>query len=114
MPKINGKSIDPKVYAARVTNAKKVIAKTDPELKRKIAQMYPKVSNKDVVKKALSPKPTTRKMTSVPSAKKTPIGTAKPMTPAQRQGMAKRPMIGADKSARKKYGSKSNNNGYTN
>ena len=59
-------------------------------------------------------KPTTRKMTSVPSAKKTPIGTAKPMTPAERQAKAKRPMIGADKSARKKYGSKSNNNGYTN
>ena len=59
-------------------------------------------------------KPNTRKMTSVPSAKKTPIGTAKPMTPAERQAKAKRPMIGADKSARKKYGSKSNNNGYTN
>ena len=59
-------------------------------------------------------KPNTRKMTSVPLAKKTPIGTAKPMTPAERQAKAKRPMIGADKSAKKKYGNKSNNNGYTN
>ena len=64
--------------------------------------------------KPTTPKPTTRRKTSVPPAKKTPLGTAKPMTPAQRQGMAKRPMIGADKSANKKYGSKSNNNGYTN
>ena len=59
-------------------------------------------------------KPTTRRKTSVPAAKKTPLGTPKPMTPAQRQGMAKRPMIGNDKAANKKYGSKSNNNGYTN
>jgi hypothetical protein len=57
MPKINGKPVDPKAYAARVTNAKKILARTSPEVKRKIAEMYPKVSNKDIVKKALSPKP---------------------------------------------------------
>jgi len=64
--------------------------------------------------KPTSRKPTTRRKTSVPPAKKTPIGTAKPMTPAERQAKAKRPMIGNDKAANKKYGSKSNNNGYTN
>lgn len=70
-------------------------------------------------------KPTLRRPTSVTPGKKIPLGSltpgkkipipnAKPLTPAQRQSRAKRPMIGADKSANKKYGSKSNNNGYTN
>ena len=58
MAKINGNPVDPKNYAARVTNAKKIIAKTDPETKKKIAQMYskatptpkPKATAKPVVK----------------------------------------------------------------
>ena len=41
MPKINGKPVDPKAYAARVTNAKKIIAKMDPETKRKMPGMGP-------------------------------------------------------------------------
>ena len=56
MPKINGISVDPKAYAKRVTEAKKTLARTSPEVKRKIAEMYPKVSGKDIVNKALSPK----------------------------------------------------------
>jgi hypothetical protein len=38
----------------------------------------------------------------------------KPLTPAQKQGEAKRPAVGTDADAKKKYGSKSHNNGYTN
>jgi hypothetical protein len=38
----------------------------------------------------------------------------KPVTPAQKQAEAKRPMVGTDKSAAKKYGASSHNNGYTN
>lgn len=57
MPKINGKPVDPKAYSKRVTEAKKTLARTSPEVKRKIAEMYPKVNGKDIVNKALSPKP---------------------------------------------------------
>jgi hypothetical protein len=57
MPKINGKPVDPKAYAVRVTNAKKTLAKMDPAVKRKIAEMYPKITKEQIVKKALSPKP---------------------------------------------------------
>ena len=42
MPKINGKNIDPKVYAKRVTQAKKTVAAIDPAVKAKIKDMYPK------------------------------------------------------------------------
>ena len=56
MPKINGKPVDPKAYSKRVTEAKKTLARTSPEVKRKIAEMYPKVNGKDIVNKALSPK----------------------------------------------------------
>lgn len=38
----------------------------------------------------------------------------KPVSPAQKQAEAKRPAVGTDKEAAKKYGSKSWNNGYTN
>jgi hypothetical protein len=66
MPKINGKPVDPKAYALRITNAKKIIAKTDPAVKRKIAEMYPKVA-----KKASSPKakPSGTPKASVPKKK---------------------------------------------
>jgi len=46
--------------------------------------------------KPSKPKPTARRKTSVPPAKKTPIVTAKPMTPAERHAKDKRPMIGND------------------
>jgi hypothetical protein len=57
MPKINGKPVDPKAYAARMTQAKKKIASIDPATKMKLKEFYPKINNKDIVKKALSPKP---------------------------------------------------------
>jgi hypothetical protein len=57
MPKINGNSIDPKAYATRMTQAKKKIASIDPATKAKLKEFYPNISNKNIVKKALSPKP---------------------------------------------------------
>ena len=66
MPKINGKNIDPKVYAKRVTEAKKKVASMDPEVKQRIKDMYPKVTKEAIVKKALAPK----KSTPSPAAKK--------------------------------------------
>jgi hypothetical protein len=57
MPKINGKPVDPKAYAKRVTSAKKTLAQTSPEIARKLIENYPKISNKDIIKKAISPKP---------------------------------------------------------
>ena len=47
-----------------------------------------------------------------PVAKTTP--TPKPKTPAKPAMPTKRPAVGADKSAQKKYGSSSWNNGFTN
>jgi len=41
-------------------------------------------------------------------------GNAKPMSPADRQANAKRPMVGNDKAVAKKVGKGSWNNGYTN
>ena len=55
MAKIDGKPVDPKRYATRVTNAKKIIAKMDPEAKKKIAQMYSKPTQ--------TPKPIAKKTT---------------------------------------------------
>jgi hypothetical protein len=85
MPKINGKNIDPKVYAKRVTQAKKVIGNMDPELKAKIAQMYPKVTKEQIAKKQLSPKKATpkvnMKVTPKPTAK--PKATKKPLTKSE-------------------------------
>ena len=60
MPKVNGKNIDPKVYAKRVTQAKKTVAAMDPAVKAKIKDMYPKVTKESIVNKALSPKAPTR------------------------------------------------------
>ena len=70
MPKINGKNIDPKVYAKRVTEAKKKVASMDPEVKQKIKEMYPKVTKEAIVKKALSAKKSTPSLTAKPVAKK--------------------------------------------
>ena len=55
MPKINGKNIDPKVYAKRVTQAKKTVAAMDPAVKAKIKDMYPK---KAAPKATVTPKAT--------------------------------------------------------
>ena len=76
MPKINGKPIDPKAYAKRLTEAKKTLARTSPEVKRKIAEMYPKITSKDIVKKALSPKAI--KKGPLPSGPRRPRATARP------------------------------------
>jgi hypothetical protein len=83
MPKINGKNIDPKVYAKRVTEAKKKVASMDPEVKQKIKEMYPKVTKEAIVKKALSAKKSTPSLTAKPVVTKaTPAATpkAKPKT----------------------------------
>jgi hypothetical protein len=56
MPKINGKAVDPKAYAKRLTSAKKAVEKIDPSVKRKIAEMYPNTSTKILSKKVVSPK----------------------------------------------------------
>ena len=83
MPKINGKNIDPKVYAKRVTEAKKKVASMDPEVKQKIKEMYPKVTKEAIVKKALSAKKSTPSLTAKPVVTKaTPTATpkAKPKT----------------------------------
>jgi len=49
MPKINGKSVDPKAYAARMTQAKKKIASIEPATKAKLKEFYPDIANKDIV-----------------------------------------------------------------
>ena len=56
MPKINGKPVDPKAYAKRVTQAKKTVASMDPSVKRKIAEMYPSFPTKQLTKKMLDAK----------------------------------------------------------
>jgi hypothetical protein len=78
MPKINGKNIDPKVYAKRVTQAKKAVAAMDPEVKQRIKDMYPKVTKQAIVKKALSAKKSTPSLTAKPIVTKTtPTATPK-------------------------------------
>jgi hypothetical protein len=75
MPKINGKNIDPKVYAKRVTQAKKAIAAMDPAVKQRLKEMYPSVNVKKTIGEGL-----TRKATNAVKAKKsTPSPTAKPV-----------------------------------
>jgi hypothetical protein len=55
MAKINGKNIDPKAYAARVTQAKKTVAKMDPTVKAKLKEYYPKITKKDIAKQMIGP-----------------------------------------------------------
>jgi hypothetical protein len=90
MPKINGKPVDPKAYAARLTEAKKTLARTSPEVKRKIAEMYPKISNKDIVKKALSPKAIKKGPMPIASEKKK-SGATKVKSPSTATPKAKKP-----------------------
>ena len=60
-----------------------------------------------------SKKPTAKAPAKTPAKKTTPMPkvTKKPTTPAM---PTKRPAVGADKAAKKKYGDSSWNNGYTN
>jgi hypothetical protein len=53
MPKINGKNVDPKAYAARMTQAKKTVASIDPATKAKLKEFYPNVSREDIAKSIL-------------------------------------------------------------
>lgn len=53
MPKINGKPVDPKAYAARMTQAKKKIASIDPATKAKLKEFYPEISNEEILKNIL-------------------------------------------------------------
>ena len=134
MPKIgpsgNKVSIDPKAYAARITRAKKIVASMDPATKAKIKEMYPAVKKEKIVDKALSPKkaiakkpvaprtPSKGVKTTMPKVGPKPARTIapKPKTTKKAPSMPKKekPAIGADIAAKKKYGSSSHNNGYTN
>jgi hypothetical protein len=121
MPKIgpNKVYIDPKVYAARVTSAKKRVAQIDPATKAKIKDMYPKVTKAEAAKQALGVKKTTPEQKRMQSnmSKKTPTkmpAVKRPAIKPAQMPTKPKPAIGADKSARKKFGPSSHNNGYTN
>jgi hypothetical protein len=53
MPKINGKPVDPKAYAARMTQAKKKVASMDPAAKAKLKEFYPNVSTEGLINSIL-------------------------------------------------------------
>ena len=71
MPKINGKNIDPKAYAARVTKAQKTVASIDPVTKAKLKEFYPEISRESIAKQMLDTrsdggvKPTTKTVNKV-------------------------------------------------
>ena len=76
--------IDPKAYAARVTQAKKKVAAIDPATKAKLEQYYPKVTKEDIAKQVLG----TKKIK--PEEKKMRANMAKPvMKKAAAKPMAK-------------------------
>lgn len=108
--------IDPKAYAARLTQAKKTVANISPATKAKLEEYYPKVTKEDIAKQMLSPKTTLsdmeKRIKTQPDHHVTDSNNhTKPITPAM---PAKRPAVGTDKAAQKKYGDSSWNNGYTN
>lgn len=72
------KGIDPKAYAARLTRAKKIIAKIDPATKIKIKDMYPRVTKESIANQALNPRKAAMKKSPAKPAVKRP--TAKPAT----------------------------------
>jgi len=88
MPKINGKNIDPKVYAKRVTQAKKTVAAMDPAVKAKIKDMYPKVKKESIANKALNPKKAAPKATATPKATVKPKPKATPLSPSEKAFLA--------------------------
>ena len=93
MPKIgpNKVSIDPKVYAARVTNAKKRVAQMDPAIKAKIKDMYPKITKESIAKQALGVKKTTPEQKRMQSNMSKTAG-KKPMAPRTPSTGVKKPM----------------------
>jgi hypothetical protein len=93
MPKIgpNKVSIDPKVYAARVTSAKKRVAQIDPAIKTKIKDMYPKISKESIAKQALGVKKTTPEQKRMQSNMSKTTG-KKPMAPRTPSTGVKKPM----------------------
>jgi hypothetical protein len=70
MPKINGKSIDPKAYAARMTQAKKKVASIDPAIKAKLQEFYPVFSNKDIIDNILGTRDNTGLANKIKTIKK--------------------------------------------
>lgn len=100
------KGIDPKAYAARITRAKKTVAALDPATKAKLKEMYPNISKEAIANKALTAKKAAAKPTTKPKV------TPKPKAPTMPK--KEKPAVGADIAAKKKYGSASHNNGYTN
>jgi hypothetical protein len=99
MPKIgpNKVSIDPKAYAARVTRAKKTVAKIDPATKAKLREYYPEITTKDIAKQMLNPKSTLADMKK--RIKANPTATPKATTkkaaakPAPKAPATKRPSV---------------------
>ena len=79
--------MDPKAYAARVTKAKKTVAKMDPATKAKLSEYYPEITTKDIAKQMTNPKTTLSDMakrikakpTATPKATVTKKAAAKPM-----------------------------------
>jgi hypothetical protein len=47
------KGIDPKAYAARVTQAKKKVAAIDPATKAKLSEYYPNIKKEEITKQIL-------------------------------------------------------------
>ena len=87
MPKIgpNKVSIDPKAYAARVTNAKKRVAQIDPVVKAKIKEMYPNVTKAEAAKQALTTKKAAAKPMAKTAAKAPAKTTVKPKAPVKKK-----------------------------
>ena len=63
--------MDPKAYAARVTKAKKTVAKMDPATKAKLSEYYPEITTKDIAKQMTNPKTTLSDMAKRIKAKPT-------------------------------------------
>ena len=70
MPKINGKNVDPKAYAARLTQAKKKVASIDPATKAKLREFYPDISSKDIVDNILGTRDNTGLANKIKTVKK--------------------------------------------
>ena len=98
MAKINGKNIDPKAYAARVTKAKQTVARMDPAVKAKLKEIYPKVTKQSIANKALNPKKAAPKVATKspprPPAKLTPNATTKPKPKVTRLGPMETTRVG--------------------
>jgi hypothetical protein len=115
------KGIDPKAYAARVTQAKKRVAAIDPAMKKKLEQYYPKISKEQIARQAMGGKdvsPLEKRMKAKPkpmAPRKPSTGVRKPMPKIEgaKPGI-KKPMpkvIGAKPGVRKPMASPTKKSG---